>query len=113
MRAGLPLVLIAALAGCGQTAEGDGFEPPPEQPLPFDGGDIEYPAGPYSIDKGSVIANYEFSGFANPVKLPKELVTIRLSDFYNPTGDAVYPEGSQYPPGPKPRGLLIVMSAVW
>src|SRR5215212_6297686 len=111
------LVLCAlAASGCGaQTGTDDGFEPPPEQPRPYDASvDIDYPPGPYGIEKGSVIDNYEFPGFPNPVRLPKVLTTIRLSDFYNPTGDGVYPAGSPQAEGqPKPRALLIVMSTVW
>jgi hypothetical protein len=109
------LCLLGA-AGCApQTTTDDGFEPPPEQPRPYDpSAEAEYPPGPYGIEKGSVIQNYGFPGFANPVRLPKELVTIRLSDFYNPTGDGLYPAGGPFPEGqPKPRALLIVMSAVW
>jgi hypothetical protein len=114
----LVLCALAALAsaGCGsQTSTDDGFEPPPEQAVPYDASAAaDYPAGPYGIEKGSVIDDYEFPGFANPMRLPKELVTIRLSDFYNPTGDGLYPAGGPFPEGqPKPRALLIVMSAVW
>jgi hypothetical protein len=109
------LCLLGA-AGCApQTTSDDGFEPPPEQPRPYDpSARAEYPPGPYGIEKGSVIEDYELIGFANPVRLPKELVTIRLSDFFNPTGDGVYPAGGPHPEGqPKPVALLIVMSAVW
>jgi hypothetical protein len=108
-------VVALASAGCGsQTSTGDGFEPPPEQPIPYDPSDVEYPVGPYGIEKGSVISDYAFEGFANAMRLPKELVVIRLSDFYNPTGDGLYPAGGAFPEGqPKPRALLIVMSAVW
>jgi thiol-disulfide isomerase/thioredoxin len=41
-------------------------------------------------------------------------VTIALSDFYNPTGDGVYPEGSPYGAGtPLPKGLFIDISSSW
>jgi hypothetical protein len=39
---------------------------------------------------------------------------MRLSDFFNPTGDEVFPEGSPLGAGaPKPRALGIVVGAVW
>ena len=110
------VLCLLGTAGCApQTTSDDGFEPPPEQPRPYDpSAEAEYPAGPYGIEKGSVIENYELIGFANPVRLPNELVTIRLSDFYNPTGDGVYLAGGPHREGqPKPVALLIVMSAVW
>jgi len=116
MRFASALLLIAIHAGCGpQTSSDDGYEPPPEQGRPYDAsGALDYPEGPYGDEKGSVIENYELVGFANPMRLPKELVTIRLGDFYNPTGDGVHPAGGPHPEGsPKPRALLIVMSAVW
>ena len=110
------LLLCCLAAGCGnKTTDGDGFEPPPEQPVPYDPEtQIEYPAAPYGIEKGSVIENYGFPGFVNPAEQPKEIKTIRLSDFYNPTGDETFPAGGAFPEGqPKPKAMLIVMSAVW
>jgi len=75
---------------------------------------IEYAAGPYGISKGSTIQNYEFVGFPNSVADTSAMKTIQLADFYNPTGDAVFPPDSPYGAGePKPKALLIVVSAVW
>lgn len=75
---------------------------------------IEYAAGPYGISKGSTIQNFEFVGFPNSVVDVSTMKSIQLADFYNPTGDAVFPEGSPYGAGtPKPKALLIVVSAVW
>jgi hypothetical protein len=106
---------LLGLVGCGNTGEGDGFEPPPEEPLPYVPSTIPYPAAPYGVDIGDIIQDYEFPGFPDPIDRPtSELVPIKLSDFYNPTGQDTFPEGGPHPAGtPKPRGLLIVVSAVW
>lgn len=77
---------------------------------------ITYPGGPYGVTKSSVITNFTFPGFPAPEtgKDPNALVDISLSDFYNPTGDGVYPAGSPYGEGnPKPKALLIDIGAVW
>lgn len=75
---------------------------------------VQYAAGPYGISKGSTIQNYEFVGYPNSTVDLTAMKPIQLADFYNPTGDAVFPEGSPYGAGtPKPKGLLIVVSAVW
>ena len=59
---------------------------------------ISYPGGPYGVTKSSVITNFTFPGFPDPgtSKDPNALVDISLSDFYNPTGDAVYEAGTVY-----------------
>lgn len=113
---GWGLVAAVLAAACGtQTVEDDGYQPPPEEPVPYDASTTAYPGGPYGFDNGSVIADYEFPGFPNPETGPTtELVTIRLSDFYNPTGAGTYAEDGPYAAGaPKPRALLMVVSAVW
>lgn len=77
---------------------------------------ISYPGGPYGVTKSSVITNFTFPGFPDPgtSKDPNALVDISLSDFYNPTGDGVFPAGSPYGEGkPKPKALLIDIGAVW
>jgi thiol-disulfide isomerase/thioredoxin len=95
---------------------------PPEPPAPVfpDGSgqapnpEVAYPAGPFGINKGSIIANYEFVGFANAMENQSSMQLIKLSDFYNPTGTDVYPEGSPYGAGtPKPTALLIDVSSSW
>lgn len=73
-----------------------------------------YPAGPYGIDKGSTIQNFQFVGFANPSVDHGETVVLQLADFYNPTGDGVFPDGSPLGAGvEKPSGLLLNIGAVW
>jgi hypothetical protein len=73
-----------------------------------------YPAGPYGIDKGSVIQNFKFVGFPDPSEDRSETFELQLADFYNPTGDGVFPEGSVLGAGePKPKGLLVNIGAVW
>ncbi|MFO0615021.1 MAG: TlpA disulfide reductase family protein [Polyangiaceae bacterium] len=77
---------------------------------------ISYPGGPYGVTKTSVITNFELAGFPAPAASadPTALVPITLADFYNPTGDGVYPAGSPYGEGqPKPKALLIDIGAVW
>ncbi len=75
---------------------------------------VEYPAGPFGISKESTVENYEFVGFPNALADTSGVRIVQLADFYNPTGDAVFPEGSPYGAGePKPRALLIVVSSVW
>lgn len=73
-----------------------------------------YPAGPYGISKGSIIANYEFVGFVDSMADNSVTQLIQMADFYNPTGDGVYPEGSLYGAGtPKPKALLIDVASSW
>jgi hypothetical protein len=73
-----------------------------------------YPGGPYGIEKGAVIANFSFPGFPDPSSDKSETFTLQLADFYNPTGEDVYPEGSVHGAGlPKPRALLVNVGAVW
>lgn len=73
-----------------------------------------YPPGPFGIGKGSVIANYQFIGYANALKNSQALQNLELADFYNPTGDAVHEDGSVLEVGsPKPKALLLAVSAVW
>lgn len=80
-------------------------------------GDTEaYAAGPYGLATGSVIANFKFLGFPNEQadKGQNGLQTIQLADFYNPTGDGKYPEGSPFGAGtPKPKALVIDVASVW
>jgi hypothetical protein len=75
---------------------------------------VVYPDGPYGISKESRAENFEFVGFPNAMADTSGARIIQLSDFYNPTGADVFPEGSPYGAGePKPRALLIVVSSVW
>lgn len=77
-------------------------------------GELSYPLGPYGVTRGQVIQDFAFTGFANPVADSGTLVPLRLGDFFNPTGDGVFPEGSPYGAGlPKPLAVGIVVGAVW
>jgi hypothetical protein len=74
----------------------------------------DYPEGPYGISIGSTVTNYKFIGFVNAMLVNNAMQDIRLSDFYNPTGTDVFPEGSLYGANePKPKALLIDVSSVW
>lgn len=88
---------------------------------------IAYPAGPYGLGVGSVLPNFEFLGYQNPVAAQNQ-TTIRLSDFYNP-----HAHDAKYSPAPgeqddrlfpaesgfamagqaKPTVLLIDIASVW
>lgn len=105
------------VAGC--TPEEADIIPAPVFPdgtgqLPRGATAIQYAEGPYGISKGSTIQNFEFVGFPNSVADTSALKNIQLADFYNPTGMDVFPPDSPYGAGePKPKALLIVVSAVW
>jgi len=72
-----------------------------------------YPPGPYGLEVGDVVPNLELQGFVDST-VSQTLVTIRLADFYNPSGDGTYPADSQYGAGAaKPRALLLNLAAVW
>ena len=105
-------IVVGALAGCSSEGHG-GDRPPPAAEAPLMVTDA-YPAGPFGVIEGAVIANYAFPGFVNPVADSSKLQELKLEDFYNPTGSEVYPEGSPYGAGnPRPKALLINVSAVW
>jgi hypothetical protein len=94
-----------------------GGEAPPA-PIPEDGGSSlqAYPDGPYGINVGSVIRSFAFTGYVDPDRGtgPSNQVPISLADFYNPTGDGTFPEGSSFGEGePVPKALVINVSAVW
>lgn len=119
--------LAAALfiAGCGSDGTGGGGSdteaadplPPPDFPAgsgQLASGQTPYPDGPYGIGVGSIIANYEFMGYPNAMVDNSATTRIQLADFYNPTGTDTFPENSPYGSNaPKPKALLIDVSAVW
>ncbi len=111
---GLGVVATLGLVGC--AGEED---PIPAPPFPDGTGQpaanaAQYPAGPYGISPGRVIANYQFVGYANAAEHKDTMQPIQLADFYNPSGEEVFPEGSPYGAGePKPKVLLIDVSSVW
>lgn len=71
-----------------------------------------YPSGPFGTTKGSVIRNYSLIGMPSPDD-STAAVSMALQDFYDPTGEGVYPEGSPYSEGPLPKALLITLGATW
>lgn len=76
--------------------------------------EVAYPAGPYGIEVGAIAENYKFIGYPKPHEDQDNYYEIRLSDFYNPTGEGVYPEGSVHGAGePMPTVLLVVVASVW
>ncbi len=111
-------LLAAFILGCAWESEQEeptvepGLEHPgggiePGTLGPGTGGTVAYPAGPYGRSVGSVIQNFKFTGFLNPkasnyVADENSMVTIELSNYFNPTAD----------PG-KPVALLVNASARW
>lgn len=74
---------------------------------------VDYPAGPYGLEIGSIAENYKFVGYPNPSADQDKYYEIQLADFYNPTGDGVYPEDSPQAGKLKPTVLLVTVAAVW
>jgi hypothetical protein len=120
----LPVAFVALLA-CGNEVVDPTPRPvtqtPEDQEAPeFEGGGQKanigepiYP-GPYGVGIGSVIPNYKFFGFPRANVDSVTFREIQLADFWNPTGDGVYPPGSPYGEGtPKPKALVLDRSAVW
>jgi hypothetical protein len=113
MKTSLLLSALALVAACGK--------PPEDMKAPdFEGGgqmvsEVKAPYdGPYGVGVGSVIKNYAFYGFANATVDKTALKQVQLADFYNPTGDGKYADGSPYGAGnSKPLALVIDRSAVW
>lgn len=114
----LGAVAVVALSGCGSTGTGGGEDD--LAPAFPDGtgqapqGAKVYPAGPYGVGIGSIIANYKFVGYANAMKVSDALQEIQLAEFYNPDGNGVYEAGSVMEVGaPKPKVILIDVASVW
>ncbi len=119
--AGLSMVAI----GCNEDGTNGSDSPPPDiAPVVMT---LSYPAGPYNVQPGDVIADFGFTGFPNPKLENATLVLIKLSDFYNPhAGDASYlpadpsvddrlfAADSPYGAGTKkPRAMAINIGAIW
>jgi len=110
------MILLASIAVGTMGCHVGAGEPP--APLAVDAGSATegYPVGPYGIGRGSVISNFEFTGYVDPSAGLGEAArsTITLADFHNPTGEGTAPAGSPLGEGqPLPRALLINVSAVW
>ena len=122
---GLGAALSISALGCNEDGTNGSDSPPPSFLAPA--ATAPYPTGPTGIHPGDVVKDFEFQGFANPRVASSELVTIRLSDFYNPhvddasympadpaSDDRLYPKGSPHGAGKaKPRGLAINVGAIW
>jgi hypothetical protein len=85
----VPMLLLAALAGCGTNKP----EIPPEL-LESPGGDdcssADYPAGPYGKIAGTVAANACFQGWRDPTAATHDESTLEplsLATFHDPTGE--------------------------
>lgn len=95
---------VALLLGCG----GNVSEIPPELLAAIagreQGGDGDYPAGPYGTAVGDVARDFCFEGWTDPSEVSRDevppLEPICFSDFYDPSGD-----GASY--------LLVNAAAVW
>lgn len=88
---------------------------------------LPYAPGPYGVGVGSVIPNYTFIGYVDPLANSASMQYISLGDFWNPhAGDTAYapgspaeddrlfPPGSQYGEGKtKPTVLSIDVASVW
>lgn len=87
-----------------------------------------YPAGPYGLGVGSVIANFDFLGYPNAMASMAQQATIKLADFYNPHAfdktyqpaspeldDRLFPADSGFAMAgkAKPTVLLIDIASVW
>lgn len=119
-------VTVLSFFGCSSEEP----KPPPDfvpGPVQTRAAQPEYPAGPYGVGKGSIIANYKFIGYANAVAKNDSMQEISLGDFYNPHGrdpayqpaspaedDRLFPPASQYGEGvKKPTVLQVTVSSVW
>ena len=87
-----------------------------------------YPSGPYGVNVGSVIENYQFIGYRDAKAEHTTTQTIQLADFYNPHGkdpsykpatpaddDRIFAADSGYANAGKlkPTALLIQIASVW
>ncbi len=114
----LAILATTALLAASTTACTSGVGDPPP-PLPGSGTvstGQEYPEGPYGNTVGNVINNFVFPGYTRPGRGLGDTMRgdVALGDFYNPTGEGIFPDDSPYDPGAKmPRALIINVSAVW
>jgi hypothetical protein len=125
IRLGLGAALAMSALGCNEDGTNGSDSPPPANPKTVE--PLQYPAGPYNVQPGDVVANFAFTGFANPKLGNTTLVKIQLSDFYNPhagdqsyapadpsVDDRLFPKDSPYGAGtPKPRALAVNIGAIW
>jgi thiol-disulfide isomerase/thioredoxin len=75
---------------------------------------LAYPAGPFGDEEGSIIRNYQFRGYARPQDGYFDAAqVVQMADFYNPTGTEMFAADSVYGEKPKPKALMIIISAAW
>ncbi|MEM1033035.1 MAG: hypothetical protein AAGN82_21995 [Myxococcota bacterium] len=87
-------------------------------PLPGSGGtfDEDCPIGADTVTEGRVIRDQAFEAYVDPEAngIGEDLrQSVSICDFYNPTGDGVFEDDSPFAGRPKPRALLVNVSAVW
>jgi hypothetical protein len=68
--------------------------------------------GPYSFEMNGIVPPFKFYGYLNRGLIDATQV-LHVSDFYNPTGVEVFADGHPLAGQPKPRALVMMMSAVW
>ena len=112
----LALTLLSSAAFVSCTQKGDEYAPdfPEGGGQPVGGASVQYAPGPFGVGVGSTINNYTFLGFPSPGVDDEGLETMKMSDFYNPTGEGVFPADSLYRAGePLPKAIMIANSAGW
>ncbi len=68
----------------------------------------------WGVKVGQVIPNYVMIGLANSQDASLQGVQqLSLADFYNPTGNGVFPDGHPFAGKPKPKALSLGVAAVW
>jgi hypothetical protein len=122
---GAAVSLSMGALGCNEDGTNGSDSPPPDStPAAVT---LTYPAGPYNVKPGDVIANFSFMGYPNPKLGNTTLVPIALADFYNPhaddasympadpsVDDRLFGKDSPYGAGTKkPRALAINIGAIW
>jgi hypothetical protein len=81
---------------------------------PGPGAKPEYAPGPYGTNVGAVVENFSFVGYSQPHTDRADLEVLTMADFYNPTGDGVFPaDGRAWAGMPKPRALSVSVAAYW
>jgi hypothetical protein len=112
------VLTLVVFAGCFEPGPGGAQGPEDLNSAAYedvDGGSVApYPYGPFGNGVGSVIPNFKFTGYPRANLDKTTMQEIQLADFYNPTGNDVYPPGSPYGAGtPKPKALILDHCAIW
>ena len=91
--------VLVVVAGC----DANDPAPPRSSPSVVDGG-ADYPAGPYGVTSGTVIANISWEGWREPMAVAYDSTafeTVALSDYFDPDGTRGY------------RAIFVNASARW